>query len=176
MMKPDCDDAKECNSSIIIASDYFDIVPKEERILFFFGDADYDKIVFSNADFFEGTGMELLLGHYFFIKYEDDLLKLFAILHEPEEYSDMICSSSTVATCSVQCALDARAAEANVIYMKKAEDSACLLQTFETFGIKIIDGFDKEQLIESLNSPSNERKVPNLIIEISKKIANRINL
>ncbi len=176
MMKPDCDDAAECISSIIIESDYFDIVPKEERILFFFGDADYDKVVLSNADFFEGMGMELLLGHYFFIKYEDDLAKLFDVLHEPEEYRELICSSSTVVTFSAQCALDARAAEANAIYMKKPEDSACLLQEFETFGIKIIDGFDKEQLIEALDSSFNERKVPNSIIGISKTIKNRINL
>lgn len=181
MMKPDCDDVTECISSIIIESDYFDIVPKEERTLFFFGDADYDKVVLSNADFFEGTGMELLLGHYFFIKYEDDLAKVFDVLHEPEEYSELICSSGTVVTFSAQCALDARAAEANVIYMKKPEDAACLLRQFEAFGIKVIDSFDKEQLTGALGSSHketswNERKVPNSIINISKKIVNRINL
>ena len=181
IMKPDCDDTTECISSIITDSDYFDIVPKEERILFFFGDADYDKVVLSNADFFKGMGMELLLGHYFFIKYEDDLGKLFDVLHEPEEYSELVCSSSTVVTFSAQCALDARAAEANVIYMKKPEDSACLLQEFEIFGIKIIDGFNKEELIEALGTSRNdtswnERKVPNSIKSISEKIAKKLNL
>lgn len=181
LMKPLCEEEEGCISSLLVDSDYFETVPKEKRKLFFLGDADYNKIILSHADFFEGAGMELLLGQYFFVKYEDDLAKLFDGLHEAEEYSELLRDSSQVITASAQCALDAKAAGADVIYLKKLEDAACLLQQFETFGVKIIDGFNKEQLIEVLSTSPNdtswsERKVPNSIKSISEKIANKINL
>ena len=176
LMKPVCEEGEDCLSSLLVDSDYFETVPKKERKLFFLGDADYDKVILSHADFFEGTGMELLLGQYFFVKYEDDLAKLFDGLHEAEAYSELLCSSSQVIAASVQCALDARAANADVIYLKKAEDSVCRLRQLETFGIKIIDGFSKEQLTEALAIPENERKVPNSIKSISETIAIKLNL
>jgi len=176
LMKPLCEEEEGCLSSLLVDSDYFEIVPKEKRRLFFLGDADYHKAILSNADFFEGAGMELLLGQYFFVKYEDDLAKLFDHLYEAEEYTELLCSSSQVITASAQCALDAKAANADVIYLKKPEDSACFLQQFELFGIKIIDGFNKLLLIEALNIPQNERKIPNTINRTSEKIANKITL
>lgn len=176
LMKPLCDDEADCLSSVLVDSSYFEPVEKEKRKLFFLGDADYNKTILSHANFFEGTGMELLLGHYFFIKYEDDLAKLFDGLHEAEEYSELLCSSSQVVTASAQCALDANAASADVVYLKKPEDSVCLLQEFERFGIKIIDGFNKKQLIEALGSSQNERKVPNSIKSIIENALTKLNL
>ena len=175
LMKPVCGDDEDCFSSLLIDPNYFERVPREKRRLFFLGDADYDKAILSNAVFFEDMDMELLLGHYFFVQYEDDLAKLFDILHEPEEYSDLLCSSNVI-TASIQCALDAKAANADVIYLKKPEDSACLLREFEIFGIKIIDGFNKEQLIEAIASSDNGRKVPNFINNTIEKIIRKFDL
>jgi len=176
LMKPVCGEGENCFSSTVVDSDYFKEVSKEKRRLFFLGDADYNKTILSHADFFEGARMELLLGQYFFVKYEDDLAKLFECLHEAEEYSELLCGSSQIITASAQCALDARATNADVIYLKKPEDALCLLQQFEIFGIKIIDGFDKEQLMKELDSPQDERKVPNFVESISEKIAIILNL
>ncbi len=175
LMKPVCGE-EDCLSSLLVDSDYFEPVPKEKRRLFFLGDADYNKMILSHTDFFEGVGMELLLGQYFFVKYEDDLAKLFDGLHEAEEYSELLCSSSQIITASTQCAIEARAADADVVYLKKPEDAACLLEQFEIFGIKIIDGFDREQLMEAMGSSLNERKVPNSIESISEKIIKKLNL
>ncbi len=170
LMKPYCEDKLESLSSTIVDRDYFSIVPKEKRVLFFFGDADHDKAILSNREFFEGMKMDLLLGQYFFVKYEDDLAQIFERLHEPEEYRDIICGSSIVVTSSVQSALDARAAEADVIYMKRSVDAESLLHQLETFGIKVIEGFDKQQLIKVLDIQKDVRKVPNDIDRIAKKI------
>ena len=52
--------------------------------------------------------MELLLGHYFYVKYENDLEKLFKTLHESEEYTELLCSSKRVITASFQAALEAK--------------------------------------------------------------------
>ena len=76
-----------CTQSLISC---FEETEKKERTLFFLSDADYDKTILSNEDFFKSLNMELLLGNYFFVKYEDDLAKLFSTLHEPEEYVDLI--------------------------------------------------------------------------------------
>ncbi|MEA3490732.1 MAG: hypothetical protein U9R27_02400 [Campylobacterota bacterium] len=176
LMKPYCKDGLESLSSIIVDRDYFTAGTKEERVLFFFGDADYDKVILSNAEFFEGMEMDLLLGQYFFVKYEDDLAQIFERLHEPEEYRDLICSSSRVVTSSLQTALDARAAEADVIYIKKPADAESLLHQLERFGIKIIEGFDREELIKALDAQKDVKKVPNDIDITAKNIIDSIFL
>ncbi|MEA3418185.1 MAG: hypothetical protein U9Q90_02210 [Campylobacterota bacterium] len=177
MLKPSCEEDENCISSLIIDPEYFEILPKEDRTLFFLNDADYDKEVLRHSDFFEGLGMELLLGHYFFVKYEDDLAKIFDVLHEPEEYSELIRTSSRVVTASAQCALEARAAEADVIYMREESDSLCLMEQFKAFGIKIIDGFDKKSLEEMISTQTaGDKKVTNQSHIIVSKVINKLNL
>ena len=164
-------------SSIIVDDEYFDILEKEKRTLFFFGDADYDKEVLAHSDFFQVTGMELILGHYFFVKYEDDLAKIFKTLHEPEEYSELIRTSSRVITASPQCAFEAISAQAEVIYMSREKDSESLLEEMTLFNIKIIDYFNQDKLLSLIAEFSmNEKKVLNKSSEIALKVMNRINL
>ena len=145
--------------SVFVDEVYFEKVDKEERVLFFFGDADYDKIVLGNADFFKAFDMELLLGNYFFVKYEDDLAKLFSTLHEPEEYGDLITSSHTVVTCSAQTALEVKASGGRSIYINTTETVLYPVNTLSEYGIEIIDGFNTEVLQSVLeNAISNEGK------------------
>ena len=143
--------------TILVDDTYFDdTVEKEERTLFFLGDADYNKTVLNNADFFKSFDMELLLGNYFFVKYEDDLAKLFTTLYEPEEYEDLIKSSSTVVTASSQTALEAKVAGANVVYLVLPERELYAPALLESYGITVIDGFDNEKLSDVLqNNLSN---------------------
>ncbi|HFQ61779.1 MAG TPA: hypothetical protein ENK39_05715 [Epsilonproteobacteria bacterium] len=139
--------------TVLVDDTYFDDkVEKEERTLFFLGDADYNKTVLNNADFFKAFDMELLLGNYFFVKYEDDLAKLFTTLHEPEEYENLIKSSSTVVTASSQTALEAKVAGANVIYLVLPERELYAPALLESYGITVIDGFDNEKLSNVLQN------------------------
>ena len=139
--------------TVLVDDTYFDDkVEKEERTLFFLGDADYNKTVLNNADFFKAFDMELLLGNYFFVKYEDDLAKLFTTLYEPEEYEDLIKSSSTVVTASSQTALEAKVAGANVIYLVLPERELYAAALLEGYGITVIDGFDNEKLNDVLQN------------------------
>jgi len=136
---------------IFIDNRYFDDKSKkEERILFFLGDADYDKTILNNENFFKNFDMELLLGNYFFVKYEDDLEKLFKTLHEPEEYEDLIKSSTTIVTASSQTALEAKVAGANVIYLALKKQELYPRELLEEYGITVIDGFDSAKLDETL--------------------------
>jgi len=89
LFKPDCHNP-ECEEAVIVDAQYFQKTSKTERVLFFLRDYDHDKTILNNADFFKQFDMELLLGHYFFVKYETHLEKLFSALHEPEEYTALL--------------------------------------------------------------------------------------
>ncbi len=138
-------------NTVLVDDMYFEKIDKEERILFFLGDADYDKVVLGNEDFFKAFDMELLLGNYFFVKYEDDLAKIFSTMHEPEEYTDLIRSSSCVVTASAQTAFEAKASGAKVIFINRpnALYPATLLSAY---GIGIVEGFDTEAVNQYLQN------------------------
>ncbi len=136
----------ECVEAMIIDDSYYEDVEKEERALFFLGDADYDKVILSHASFFENFEMELLLGNYFFVKYEDDLAKLFTTLHEAEEYEDLIKSTTTLVTASSQAAVEARANGTKVIFLDIMGEPLYPVSLMESYGIRIVDGFDSEKL------------------------------
>jgi len=154
--------------TILVDDTYFEQKPKEDRVLFFLGDADYDKIILNHADFFKSFDMELLLGNYFFVKYEDDLAKLFSTLHEPEEYEELITTSSTVVTASIQTALEAKVAGAKVIYLDICKDTIFSVSLLETYGVFIVNGFNSEQLTEFLQN--NELKTDKNIEKIDDKV------
>ena len=136
--------------TILVDDTFFEQEPKEERTLFFLGDADYDKTILGNESFFKALDMELLLGNYFFVKYEDDLAKLFSTLHEPEEYEDLIKSSSTIVTASSQTALEAKVAGAKVIYIALPERELYDKNLLASYGISIVNGFNNDDLNEAL--------------------------
>jgi len=145
--------------TVLVDDTYFQEEPKEDRILFFLGDADYDKIILSNSSFFKDFDMELLLGNYFFVKYEDDLAKLFSTLHEPEEYEDLIKSTKTVVTASTQTALEAKASGAKVIFLDIKQEIILSVSELVSYGIDIVEGFDQKKLQELLeSSPSVGKK------------------
>jgi len=161
LLKAGCKE-ESCEDAVIIDDNYFEETAKEERTLFFLSDADYDKTILSNEDFFKALDMELLLGNYFFVKYEDDLAKLFSTLHEPEEYVDLITSSSRVVTSSSQTALEAKAGGAKVIYIHLSDDALYPLELLSSYGIDIVNGFDAEDVKKYLEE---EVQVSENIIE-----------
>jgi hypothetical protein len=122
LLKAGCKE-ESCEDAVIIDDDYFEETAKEERTLFFLSDADYDKTI---------------------VKYEDDLAKLFSTLHEPEEYVDLITSSSRIVTSSSQTALEAKASGAKVIYIHLSDDALYPLELLSSYGIDIVNGFDAE--------------------------------
>jgi len=153
LLRSECK-SEDCVNTVIVDDDYFEETSKEKRILFFLGDADYDKTILSNAVFFKTLNMELLLGNYFFVKYEDDLAKLFSTLHEPEEYEDLVKSSSRIVTTSAQTALEAKASGANVIYIQLSNNDFYPVELLESYGINIVNGFDAKLVEKYLEEES----------------------
>ncbi len=161
LFKVECKD-ESCENAVIIDDDYFEETAKEERILFFLSDADYDKTILNNEAFFKELDMELLLGNYFFVKYEDDLAKLFSTLHEPEEYMDLIKSSSHIVTASAQTALEAKVSGGKVIYLHLSENDFYPIELLKTYGIDIVNDFNVEDVAKCLK---NEIQVTQDIIK-----------
>jgi len=159
MLRIDCDD-DSCISSLIIDDVYFEEHKKEERTLFFLGDSDANKTILNNSDFFEELDMELLLGHYFYVKYEDDLAKIFKTLHEAEEYMELICSSKRVVTVSFQTALEASVAGAEVVFIDINRISDEKKELLKLLKVILIISFNKEEykqiIIDSVSGSVNE--------------------
>ena len=149
LFRSGCKD-ESCVDAVMVDDDYFEETAKEKRTLFFLSDADYDKTILSNEAFFKALDMELLLGNYFFVKYEDDLAKLFSTLHEPEEYMDLIKSSSRIVTASAQTALEAKVSSAKVIYLNISKNDLYPVELLKTYGIDIVNGFDAEDVAKYL--------------------------
>jgi hypothetical protein len=174
MLTPDCKNT-ECISSLIVDELYFKEVEKEERTLFFLGDSDAKKIILSNAEFFKANPMELLLGHYFYVKYENDLEKIFTKLHEAEEYTELICSSSNIVTASFQTALEAVAAGANVTFIELTHLTEKEKELFKLLSVIIIIGFNNDSYKEEYNETSCIRKSNNCVnLETNDKIIEQI--
>ena len=173
MLSIDCED-EDCISSVIVDDLYFEEHEKEERTLFFLGDSDANKTILNNAEFFKAFDMELLLGHYFYVKYEDDLEKIFKTLHEAEEYTELICSSIRVVTASVQTALEAKVTGAEVVFIALKALTTKESRLLDSLGIIIINGFEIDTFkeIEFKNISNSLKTIEKSAIIVSKIIKN----
>ncbi len=155
LFRVDCADER-CESAVVIDKAYFAPQQKKERILFFLRDYDHDKTILNNSAFFEAFEMELLLGNYFFVKYEDALSKLFTTLHEPEEYTDCITQSTTVVTASAQVALEAKASGAKTVFIQLDETPLYPVSVLREYGVAVVEGLWVEALSEALERGESE--------------------
>jgi len=181
LLRPFCKEEESCVETPMIDSDYCQLSKredrnKEDRVLFIFGDADYDKEILLHRDFFDQLEMDLLLGYYFFVKYEDELSKIFHALYEPEEYADLLRGRSRILTASVQSALEAKAAGADVAYLRKSKESDCLMEQLAHHNINIIDDFDKDEVKAWLKMEKKDQKSTKIIDNISKQLSDLLNL
>jgi len=141
LLRVECND-EDCVGAVIVDDTYFEAEEKEDRICFFLQDMDHDKSILGHKPFFNTLNMELLLGSYFFVKYEDDLAKLFSDMREPEAYMELIKSSSIVVTASAQTALEAKAAGAKTVYIDLKKEALYPIRLLREYGIGIVSGFD----------------------------------
>jgi len=178
-----CNDSSRYGETII---DYTDIIiddiymqqhKKEDRVLFFLSDSDADKKILSHADFFKNSDMELLLGHYFYVKYEDDLAKIFKKVYEAEDYIDLVCSSKTIVTSSLQTAIEARISGSKVIFIDDDNQEDCLKALLANLQILTLNNFNRKEYEQLM---LNEIEDCHLIAQkseiIASNIINRISL
>jgi hypothetical protein len=143
---------------------------KEFRKLFFLNDADYEKSILNHTSIFENRELELLLGHYFFVKYEDDLAKIFKQLHEPEEYVELLQKTTHLITSSMQSAFEAKASRACVYFLNLLKVTEEQLELLRSNGIIVIENIDRIDFEQNCSDP-----VHNQLDEIIQKILQKLN-
>jgi len=128
--------------------------PTEKTIerAFFFGDDDYEEELLKHGPVFEGLGLELLLGFYWFLGYEKKLETLFPVQHECESYDDVVRRTKQLVTSSPQAALENLACGGRPVYLQRPDYPRDFLPLFETLGIPVVDGYDRVLLTQAMEN------------------------
>jgi len=132
-----------------------DIYKKEykkiKRVLFFGGDSDYTKSILAQKEFFKDLKADLLLGHYFFVDYEKELKDFFVNLYESEDYQELITTSSEIVTTSLQCAVEAKTAGSNVVFITTGKPNPSISDLLENLNISVLYEYDLSKLADLLS-------------------------
>jgi len=131
-------------------------LPKKQKRVLFFADADSAKTLLSYTDGFARLGLELLLGEFFYPSYDDELLESFPTQLESDEYKEIISSYDTVVTASKQCAYEALASGAKSIYIDRGVGDTDKLEFLEKMGIYIVSIDNLTTLPKLLESKKRE--------------------
>lgn len=141
-------------SSIVVDERYFEAQKMEKTIgrAFYFGDDDYEEDLLANKAMFEGQGLDLLLGFYWFFDYEKKFEDAFAEQHENEEYDEVIMRSQVLVTASPQAALESLAAGGRPIFLQRPDYGREFLPLFARLNIPVVDGYDKTELNKQVDN------------------------
>lgn len=159
---------------VAVDEKYFEPTPKTIEKSFFFGDDDYEEDLLANADMFAQLEMELIVGFYYFLDYEDKLAPSFTQRYEFEEYDEVVQGSKVFVTSSPQAALENLASGGRPVYVQRPDYVRDFIPLFTSLNIPIVDGFDKENLLLILNSvlshnyhpaPQNTQKITKFLKE-----------
>ncbi len=134
---------------------YFQKEPKSTRISYFFGDDDYEKDLQKHFDFLEGLEVNLQLGFYYFLDYEEELKKKFSSHYEFEDYDTMIKKSDILITASPQAVLESLASGGKPIYVQREDYGNSFIDLFENLNIPIIEDYNKSHLSVILETIDN---------------------
>ena len=145
LISPYFEDVLTCKT-VVVDDKYFGEFDKTIEIGFFFGDDDYEKDLEKHLDILDGLDVELLLGFYYFVDYEEMLKKKFPKYYEFEEYDDFITASKILITSSPQAVLESLASGGRPIYLKRNDYPNEFLELFLELNIPIVSNFDKTLL------------------------------
>ncbi len=135
-------------NEIVVDDKYFVNEPKTIKKVLFFGDDDYEKDLEKHLDFFDGLDLDLQLGFYYFLDYEDMLKKRFKNYHEFEDYDEMITKTDILVTSSPQAVLENLSAGGRPIYIQREDYTRGFRAIFEKLNIPIVDNYNKKLFFE----------------------------
>lgn len=169
-----------CNA-VVIDERYFDPLPKTIPTALFFGDDDYEKDLEKHQEMFAPCKMDLLMGFYHFFGYENNLKENFRVMHEWEEYENVIRSTAVLLSASPHAVLQNLAGGGRPVYLQRPDYPRDFIPLFESYHIPVVDGYNQDQLIRSISTASlNEyhdiKKSNNKVIEFIRKSFDLVNL
>lgn len=150
LISPYLEGEKTCKGTVVDPK-YQEELSKTIPMALFFGDDDYEKDLELHQALFAPYKMELLMGYYHFLGYENALKKSFTTIHESEEYDEVIRHTDVLITASPMAILQNFSGGGRPIYLQRPDYTRDFIPLFESMEIPIVDGYNKEQLIEVLN-------------------------
>ncbi len=165
-----------CNA-VPVASHFFGTFDKSIEIAFFYGDDDYDKEVIAHKEALQTLNMELLLGFYYFVYYEDEVVDSFKKIHENDVYDAVIQHSKVLVTSSPQAVLDSLATGGRPVFVQREDHSREFQELFKKLNIPVIEGLNMLKIAESIatleqNTYRTIEKKGNQITHFIKEILN----
>jgi hypothetical protein len=139
-------------NATIVDERYFQTYEKTIEVAFYFGDDDYEEDLLKNIDMFRDIKMELLLGFYFFLGYEEKLKEVFFTQHENEDYDAVITKSKVFISCSPQAILESLASGGRPIFIQRDDYPRDYIELFKSLNIPIVDGYNKDELLTTFNT------------------------
>ncbi len=150
LISPYLEGDKICKATIV-GEQFFEKTEKTIERCFFFGDDDYEKDLEKHLDMFAPHKMDLGLGFYYFLEYEESITPAFEKRYEFEEYEMMIKSSQTLVSASPQAILENLASGGRPIYLQRPDYSKDFIELFNSLHVRIIDGFNNQELSLALS-------------------------
>ncbi len=143
--------------AVVVAEHYFQSSQKSIERCFFFGDDDYEKDLEKHLDIFAPHKMDLGLGFYYFLDYEESIAPAFENRYEFEEYEMMIKNSKIFVSSSPQAILENLASNGRPIYLQRPDYSREHIDLFKLLNIPIVNGFKKDDLAILLRENSSHK-------------------
>jgi len=142
-------------NEVVVDNKYFIHEEKTIKKVLFFGDDDYEKDLEKHFDFFDGLELDLQLGFYYFLDYEEMLKKRFKNYHEFEDYDEVITKTDIFITPSPQAVLENLAAGGRPVYVQREDYTQSFVEIFEKLNIPIVKDYNKEQLLSTIDNLDN---------------------
>jgi hypothetical protein len=174
-------EGKEICNGVVVNERYFEPLPKTIPMALFFGDDDYEKDLEKNQNIFKSFKMELLMGFYHFLGYENALKESFTTIHECEMYDEVIRKSEILISASPMAVLQNLAGSGKPIYIQRADYPRDFIPLFTSLNIPIIEEFTQEQLMHSISKASSNnyqiiKKSNTEVIEFIRKTFDLVKL
>jgi hypothetical protein len=163
--------------AIIVNERYYEQLPKTIPLALFFGDDDYEKDLEANQAFFSPLKMDLLMGFYHFLGYENALKESFKTIYDSESYDEVIRKSEILVSGSPQAVLQNLISGGKPIYLQRSDYTNDFIPLFESLSIPIIKELSQEQLMQTINKVSSNsyhtvEKSNTKVIEFIRKTFN----
>jgi len=176
LINPYVKDERACNA-LAIDTKFFNTHKKSGDKVFFFGDDDYEEDLFRYKDELKEASLELLLGFYFFIDYEDKLKDGFTLCIEPEEYEETLQVASVFVTSSPIAALQALASKSRPIYIQREDYTQDFLPLLTSLNIPCLSYKELTKIDKILkeNPSHNYQSLTSNVTNIADFINNCLN-
>jgi hypothetical protein len=162
-------------SAIPVRKTFFQQNEKSEKApLFFFGDDDYDKDILKYGENLRSSSLDILLGFYYFLGYEDELKPFFKEVFETEDYDDLVLRREKIITSSYQTAFESLVSGGKPIYVERSDRDDEINQFLESFNIPVLKSFQSDEVSKALSENIEYKVFEDKNSEIANFIKSKI--